>query len=77
MHNVSIDIYKVFCRNRDQIGNLYTNIMVGHYRKVWAAITYDDRKYYGNKSKVEGRVVIFKSKISKIKKLLRIAKVTL
>ncbi len=51
--------------------------MVGHYRKFWATKTDDDRKYYGNKSRVEGRVVIFKSKISKIKKLLRIVTVTL
>jgi len=54
--------------NRYQIGNLYTNIMVGHHRKIWATVTdEDDRKYYENKSRVEGRVMIFKSKISKIK----------
>jgi len=42
--------------------------MVGHHRKIWATVTdEDDRKYYENKSRVEGRVMIFKSKISKIK----------
>lgn len=60
---------KFFCRNRYQIGNLYTNVIIGHHHKrVRATVTgNDNRKYYGNKSRGEGMVVIFKSKRSKIK----------
>lgn len=58
---------KSFYRNRYQIDNLYTNVIIGHHHKrVRATVTDDNRRYYGNKNRGEGMVMILESKISKI-----------
>ena len=67
---VSISI-KPFYRNRYQIDNLYTNIIIGnHHKRVRATVTDDNRRYYGNKNRGEGMVMILESKISKIKTII-------
>lgn len=59
---------KSFYRNRYEIGNLYTNVIIGYrHKRVRATVIDDNRRYYGNKNRGEGMVMILASKIFKIK----------
>ena len=58
---------KSFYRNIYQIGNLYTNVIIDHHHKrVRATVTDNNRRYYGNKNRGEGIVIIQRSKIKTI-----------
>lgn len=62
---------KSFYRNRYQIGNLCTNVIIGHHHKrVRATVTDNNKKYYRNKNRGEGMVMILESKRSKIKTIV-------
>lgn len=61
---------KSFYRNIYQIGNLYTNVIISHHQRVRATVTDNNRRYYENKNRGKGMVVILESKKSKIKTII-------
>jgi len=62
---------KSFYRNGYQIGNLCTNVIIGdHHKRVRATVTDNNKKYYRNKNRGEGMVMILESKRSKIKTIV-------
>lgn len=58
---------KSFYRNIYQVGNLYTNAIIGHHHKRARATVIDNnRRCYGNNNRGEGMMVMRRSKVKTI-----------